>query len=213
MTLIKIDLTTIRRNPAFIENFSNINFKSEFRFKTNALPQSFKVGENCEILSQEYLNGKPYITNGKLTHASLIEECLSGKYLGVIVEEIFNQGNSYVQQEPAHLFEYENVELKCVNCNSNVKFKDLKTIGDDWESDYSDKVCPVCENIKCCDFELEDIEHALGRLSENPLDLPDVDKCEDCGSLNIDVWSESLEGDKIRVKYKCRECEYDGEGK
>ena len=52
-------------------------------------------------------------------------------------------------------FEYDDVPLRCVHCGESFMFSELECGGED--EDFSDRICPKCYTVDCCELEFEEL--------------------------------------------------------
>lgn len=141
MKIIKINKTTIRKNPNAGNTVTYINRGSS---------ASFKIEGNVP----KFINKPPFfveewrIDNNKMVYAS-------GKINGVIDQTFIDKAPNlqitmyndietiYHQPEPDYLYEYKETYLRCSHCKNKVDVDEIQT---DWVDDeYEITVCPVCE--------------------------------------------------------------------
>jgi len=162
MKIIKIDRTSIKRNPnagstrTYLQGLKDTSFKiksgkiPKWLLKDPFYPTDQRIENNIVI----ELEGK---INGPITD-KMIEKfkTVKGLSINILCEPIIIDHFP----EPDYLFEYEKTKLKCKHCKNKV---DVDAIETDWIMDeYEVEICPICQQENTFPkYKYEKIENAI----------------------------------------------------
>ena len=132
MTLIKIDRSSIKKNPDGGKTQSHVIIGSTTTFVCNEIPN--RILDLIQITSEN-------IENGVIEYSGFIKEPFDyEKFKGVkglkVNTEINNQFIRHLP-EPYYFYDYENTEVKCNECGKMIGIKEV----------YYDDECPNCNGI------------------------------------------------------------------
>lgn len=140
MKIIKIDKSTIRKNPNAGNTVTYMDGLKECSFEINGdIP--------------EFINHPPFFIqewveeNNKLISVSgLVNGPMEQRFLDEAPNLKINIHQEPIKvehhPEPDYFFDYEETYLKCNNCKNKVEVDDIEA---DWVSDeYEIKICPKC---------------------------------------------------------------------
>jgi DNA-directed RNA polymerase subunit RPC12/RpoP len=191
---IPIDRSTIRKNPdynpsgscEFVPGLIDIRIKGKFPVPDYIKPYIevtdwefpcekgseydavavYKIPDNIV----DKMQGDPRILSMDISHEVIDVTTLPG---------------------PKYLYDYKDIWIRCNECKEKFNWRDLKEQEVDDET-YSDKVCPYCGELECCELEFENIENLKDmkrKLYYTEISVHNVN-WEDDQELQVDVLME-----------------------
>lgn len=159
MTTVKIDRSTIKKNPKAGNTVTTHQGMKEISFEINGkYPSSIEADE--DIIFNEWSSD---YARGVITNPSKIDliRNLPGASISVQTEKI----ETYHLPAPEYLFKYENPTVECNRCKSKVHVNDIETEwfggGEDYD-EYEVTYCPVCHETGTFEeISYESIDDAL----------------------------------------------------
>lgn len=164
-TLIKIKRSSIKKNPdAYTQSYHLVGSTEATGTYKGQLPK--------------WLNDKVIITSGSypVDNETEFEFVFTTAVDKDTVQRISKDKNAtltitnnYVDvqcgPQSKYLYQYTNPLIQCDNCNSKVRFKDIKTdyIHDSDGDEHNVDKCPICGDIDTFDYKYESIQDALKR--------------------------------------------------
>jgi len=150
--LVKIDRTTIKKNPNAGKTTYILPIGPEECFKTEY------YGDRV----------KEYVVYSKSERLILDRPRREGDLQSGSISCRYSQPTQVIHTlspEPAYFYKYENPTIECEYCKSQFKHTELQSDEYSFCEDYgySDCVCPKCKEWNCCKLEYENIEDAIKR--------------------------------------------------
>lgn len=176
MTLIKIDLKSIKENPDAGNTVSHANGMVEayiiFKCQNKEVDRiKGELKDNVYISVEDYIFDFGIVElQGFVNHNYLDKIIPKLLELGVKNENIkYSVTNNvipiYHAPEPKYFYKYLKTKVECDHCSAKFKHSELKD--EEWyDGDdviYATNTCPKCGGSHCCDLEFEKIEDALRR--------------------------------------------------
>lgn len=161
MIIVKIDLATLRKNPYAGKDYIRVQGNRTIRFELEGgvLP-SFMVGNPLVDVMEETFDGKFagfFLNDEPIEQLTKLQEPYKWNL------EVDNGIMEIpTMPQPLYLYEYENVVVKCSNCNEDVALENIET-------DYTDEgtryeTCPNCGDIDSFpEVQYETLDEALKR--------------------------------------------------
>jgi hypothetical protein len=160
---IKIDINSIKLNENGGQNQTTVPRGKIVSFKSKFLFEDFIDGENCVIISWKEKEGEMVDIEGHIHSEELLEKCMKEKRENIEINIQYLNTHFNHLPVPTYSFEYENTKVTCDNCKEEITIKDLE-YAESPDGEYiSERVCPRCGTVDCCELEFEKIEDAIER--------------------------------------------------
>ncbi len=164
--IVKIDRTTIRKNPDRGQRFITVAGTRTATFECEGkLPEQLRP--LCDIMEWKGPEGDESWCSGYIVDPSTWEEFIKVKNGPKITVKVDNAMERIpCMPGPELLYSYENPVIPCENCGSGVPVKDVDFEWIGYEDEVRVSVCPHCKAMNSFgEIEFEDI-----------YDMPDEDK-------------------------------------
>lgn len=157
-TLIRIDRSTLRRNPSAGETQSFV--------QTGPVVQRVTLIHPAWSLCLESIGGEFHVLMSiGIAPFSVCDAVTIDQLHSLVISDFhiecrtdFMEGGEYVLHAPLPdwLFSYESQPVRCRECGESFDHSQLES--DDYGDSYSFAVCPKCGAADCCDVEYESPE-------------------------------------------------------
>lgn len=163
MVVIKIDRSSIKKNPNAGKQFTNVQGMREVKFSCYLTVSEFeKLNNTRGVIISEYrdspnsdkLNVSGYLDD--IEFASLLPDTHE-------IEAKIHVEKVYHLPLPNWLYKHEDTKIICDECGSLVLYRNIEKDYDDDGVDFD--VCPICKNVNTFEYEFETIDEALKTAS------------------------------------------------
>lgn len=168
MTLVRIDRSTLRRNPDAGKTTTLVPSgiqSGSFTIERDGRAYVLDVISTPAVWEQDGIVGTFFCraATGPMPHAFPCGETTEGKVGGtdklVMPEFSREMLEIHHQPEPPWLYEHEPTPVTCNECGETFDSRQLKSdyafSGPDGDEIWSSAVCPHCGEWDCCDVEYE----------------------------------------------------------
>lgn len=147
MTLIKIDRSSVQRNPTAGATRFRIGGLVETTFEYRGERKYIEpfINEGLIIVDEYFTNGKMEKCSGFVENPNLVEKLIVIKGMSITSKRDIQEVNCFPQ--PYFLYKYVNTKLKC-RCKGGCMSDDLES-GELESGEYDELQCPKCKK----DFE------------------------------------------------------------
>ena len=171
---VKINRSTIRRNPDAGKTQSHVLRKIDYSFKFlgNKKPKWMKEKDGVYLEEYEHISGviagTTFVLKGRLTNKELTEILLRlieqkdykklGGDLTITVDYDYETINH--APSPEYLYEYEKTFIKCSNCKAKIEVNEI--VVDYIDDEVRVEICPKCHGYNTFpEYKYEKISDAI----------------------------------------------------